>query len=106
MLVVSRYFAPSSTKNSGDISTQMGVERKTAQESYLAVATTWHDIGSTSFADQGRPGRIDHIVVYHRPHWIWSALVERFRQREGGCSRSAGEKGESTFPSPSRSGCR
>ena len=37
--------------------------RKTAQESYLAVATTWHDTGSTFFADHGRSSRIDHIVV-------------------------------------------
>ena len=37
--------------------------RKTAQESFLAVPTTWHDIGSTFFADHGRSSRIDHIVV-------------------------------------------
>ena len=37
--------------------------RKTAQDSFLAVATTWHDVGSTSFADHGRSSRIDHIVV-------------------------------------------
>ena len=38
--------------------------RKTALESFLAVvATTWHDIGSTFFADHGRSSRIDHIVV-------------------------------------------
>ena len=27
--------------------------RKMAQESYLAVAISWHDIGSTFFGDQG-----------------------------------------------------
>ena len=37
--------------------------KETAQESFLAVATTWHDIGSTFFADHGRSSRIDHIVV-------------------------------------------
>ena len=37
--------------------------RKMAQESYLAVATSWHDIGSTFFGDSGRSSRIDHVVV-------------------------------------------
>ena len=37
--------------------------KKTAQERFLAVATTWHDIGSTFFADHGRSSCIDHIVV-------------------------------------------
>ena len=36
--------------------------RKLPQESYLDVAT-WHDIGGIFFGDQGRSGRIDHIVV-------------------------------------------
>ena len=37
--------------------------RKMAQESCLAIAISWHDIGSTFFRDQGRSSRIDHIVV-------------------------------------------
>ena len=40
--------------------------RKTAQESFLAVATTWHDIGSTFSADHWRSSQIDHIVVPQR----------------------------------------
>ena len=52
--------------------------RKTAQESSLAVATAWHDIGSTFFADHWRSSRIDHIVV-HRWLWVWCAPAERYR---------------------------
>ena len=37
--------------------------RKMAQECCLAVATSWRDIGSTFFGDQGRSSRIDHVVV-------------------------------------------
>ena len=36
---------------------------KMAQESNLAVATSWHDIGSTFFGDQKRSSRIDHVVL-------------------------------------------
>ena len=58
--------------------------RKTAQESFLAVATTWHDSGSTFFADHGRSSR---IAWCRKRLWDWCApagkRLQPFRTREG-----------------------
>ena len=77
--------------------------RETAQESFLAVATTWHDIGSTFFADHGRSSRIDHIVVPQAAMGLVRSC--RTLPQVGGCNHFKQEKGENTSLSPLRLKC-
>ena len=128
--VVARYFAPSSTKNSGDIATRIcrwveGIQDKHGGRTMLlwiadvngdfgprqvvgGVTWSWRLRGTTleALSSATKEDSTASTVLWcHRPLCVWSALVERRRWRSGGCSLPAREKGETTSLLPSRLKC-